>query len=571
MVDKYSRKIVTTIVLTLIFLATYIDFKNNYLISGFDTFFHVERIYEIRSAFKEGSLPGWLNFTTFHHVGQAINGMYPDISLWPLVYITNIFSPIRQIIAIKAIIMIATFFVTNLSVSKRFDKTNASYVSAIYILSGMCLRVFNDELQLGTAMVFIFLFPIIFNTRELIFSKTIDVTLIIKLALLYTIVIYSHLMSIFILYLVTGIFLIIRVIRCRDILPLINMFFSSALLFLTSLPILFRYYIISSSGIQPAFSSGNVTAVNFIDIFTEATWNSRTALSIVSIILLFVVFANLNYSKINELMPYVYAEIVIIILGTNLAPWSILQTLPILGDIQNTGWRFIIFSGAIPFILVLINFTKQSSKKILGTLFLVSICASINIYGNFHQSAHKNMSYLDEGTSHLLGIDDWVKLKSSGVNSNNISRDIIPDYAPKQINSEVINNGSTLSNSLQKRILTNQVLINNKVKSSSLNYTFNSISFHLANVNNASTLELPVYGYKTLDYEVTVDKKIHPYTISNLGFIQLHNIRKVHNITIKYSYPKLYEYLVYLSVAIFFILIVLLVFHTVYPLNFYIH
>lgn len=564
MVDKYLRKIITVIVLALIFFATYIDFKNNYLISGFDTFFHVERVYEIRSAFKSGNLPGWLNFMTFHHVGQAINGMYPDISLWPLVYITNMFSPIRQIIIIKAIIMIATYCVTNLSIAKRFDKRNASYIAAIYVLSGMCLRIFNDELQLGTAIVLVFLFPIIFNTKELMFSKKIDITLILKLSLLYTVVIYSHLMSIFVIYLITGIFLIIRIVQHRGFFPLINVFLTSMVLFLTSLPVLFRYYTISKSGIQSAYSDGNVTAINFVDIFTAADWNSRGSLSIVSVILIFAVFTNLNYSKINKLMPYVYAEIVIIILGTKLAPWSILQNLPILSSIQNTGWRFLIFSGAIPLIITLINFNKRVSEKILGVLFLISICASVNVYWGFHQSAQKNMVYFNGNTNHLLGVEDWVKLQSSGINNKNILRDIVPDYAPKQINSEVINNGSTLSDNLQKKILNNQILVNDKEKSSKLSYTFDSVSFRLTNIKNVSTLELPVYGYRTLNYQITVDKKLQSYTISDLGFIQLHNIKKAKNVTIRYAYPKIYEFLVYLSAIILIILLVLLISRTRY-------
>lgn len=43
---------VHAIFLLVVLIATYIDFKSNYVISGADTFFHAERIYEIRNALK---------------------------------------------------------------------------------------------------------------------------------------------------------------------------------------------------------------------------------------------------------------------------------------------------------------------------------------------------------------------------------------------------------------------------------------------------------------------------------------------------------------------------------------
>lgn len=552
---------VHAIFLVIVLIATYIDFKSNYVISGADTFFHAERVYEIRNAFKNGSFPGWLNFMTFHHVGQAINGMYPDISLWPLVYITNKLSPIHQIIIIRALILILTFFVSYVSISKRFDKENASYVSAIYSLSGMCLRIFNVELQLGTAVIFIFLFPIAFNTKDIIYSDKIDIKLILNMSLLCTIVIYSHLMSIFVLYMIIGIGIIGRFICYKKIYPIVNTFIASLFLILTSLPILFRYYIISKAGIQAPFSKNSVTTIKFIDIFSSSEWSSRTTLSIVTIVLLFIVISNFKVKKMNLLLPYLYGEITLIVLGTNLAPWSVLQNLPLFDSIQNTGWRFMIFSGVIPFILLLINFNRKSSRKILKVLFIIAIFASMSEYYNFHQSAQKNLVIFDGNNSKPLGVDDWVKLKSTGINSDKLTRDIIPDYAPKQIDSKVYANGSTLSEDLQNTIRFNQVKSDGKNINTIMEYTYEGVKFNFNNVKNISVLELPIYGYKTLNYHVTVNGKDVPYTISNLGFIKLNNVEKVRKVSIKYLYPKVYKYIIYFSTMILLILVGVKVFY----------
>ena len=170
-------------------------------------------------------------------------------------------------------------------------------------------------------------------------------------------------MSIFVLYVIIGIGIIGRFICYKKIYPIVNTFIASLFLILTSLPILFRYYIISKAGIQAPFSKNSVTTIKFIDIFSSSEWSSRTTLSIVTIVLLFIVISNFKVKKLNLLLPYLYGEITLIVLGTNLAPWSILQNLPLFDSIQNTGWRFMIFSGVIPFILLLINFSRKSSRK----------------------------------------------------------------------------------------------------------------------------------------------------------------------------------------------------------------
>ncbi|MEI2413145.1 hypothetical protein V8V50_00985 [Ligilactobacillus salivarius] len=241
-------------------------------------------------------------------------------------------------------------------------------------------------------------------------------------------------------------------------------------------------------------------------------------------------------------------------LGTNLAPWSILQNMPLFDSIQNTGWRFIIFSGAIPFILLLVNFSEKSSRKILKILFIIAILTSVNEYYSFHGSARKNMAIFSGDNNKILGAEDWVRLKSTGINSDKLTRDIIPDYAPNQIDSKVFANGSTLSDDLQNRIRYNQVKMNGKNVTTTKEYTYEGISFNFNNIKSASSIELPVYGYKTLNYHVTVNGKNVPYTISNLGFIELNNIRKIKNVKIEYLYPKMYKYIIYFSTIIILIL-----------------
>ena len=161
-----------------------------------DTRFHIGRIYDIREAFKAHSIPTWVNFDSYHGMGQAVNGMYPDITLWPFVFITNGLSFVNQVIAIKALILIATFLITYVSLVKHcFTKENSFYVAILYAFSGYSLYQFLYELQPGAIVIYIFTFPLIFSIKDVLYTQKIDLKLIIKLSLLFGIALYSDLLS----------------------------------------------------------------------------------------------------------------------------------------------------------------------------------------------------------------------------------------------------------------------------------------------------------------------------------------------------------------------------------------
>ena len=136
----------------------FIQTHQRYIISFGDTFFHAQRIYEIRMAFLSGHLPGWVNFLTFHNVGQAINGMYPDLTLWPLVLLTNTLKPINQIIVIRTLISLLSFVLTFLCVEKEYSKKTATMVAFVYTLSGMLLQQTCIFFNLGQCSFYLFYF-----------------------------------------------------------------------------------------------------------------------------------------------------------------------------------------------------------------------------------------------------------------------------------------------------------------------------------------------------------------------------------------------------------------------------
>lgn len=450
---KKKHHLVTIISVVLLCSFAFITMHSNYITTSDDTYFHAQRIFEIRTAFRSFSLPSWVNFLTFHHSGVAINSMYPDITLWPLVLLTNWLSPIHQIISIRLIIAILTYFVTYFSIAKHFDEISATYIASLYTLSGSVFRNFYVTLQPGKALPLIVLFPVLFVGKNIIYSQKIDIKSATKLALLNTFVIYSHFMSIFVMQLILGITLFIRLIHTRNLYSLYNWGLSILFLIPTSLPVIFRYYTISSNGILPPFSFGNVSTTNFIDLFVQSSWDATASLSIISLVMLSLVAFNLDHEKLKLLLPYIYLEIIIIVLGTNLAPWSLLQKLPLFANVQMTN-RFTFFAGAVPLIIFLINFTRKARISILRVIFCVAVFASASLFFSFYYNAQKNLVTVSSETKDYI-TTNTVNLTNSGINSDKITRNIVPDYLPAQVKTAPNSNGASLEKSTFNKILDN--------------------------------------------------------------------------------------------------------------------
>ena len=167
---KVRGSIVAILAVLLILMTVVITIKRG-LPMVWDTRFHIGRIYDIREAFLAHRIPTWVNFSSYHGMGQAINGMYPDITLWPFILITNGLSFVNQIIAIKVVILLATFIVTYISLVKHnFIKENSFYVAILYVFTGYSLYQFLYELQPGAIAIYIFTFPLIFSIEEVLYT-----------------------------------------------------------------------------------------------------------------------------------------------------------------------------------------------------------------------------------------------------------------------------------------------------------------------------------------------------------------------------------------------------------------
>lgn len=534
------------------------QFHLNYMIAGSDTFFHAQRINEIRQAFINGNLPNWLNFNSFFSAGQAVNGMYPDFTLWPFIFITDMLSPIHQLIAIKVLIAMMTFVVTFSSLNKRYNSLNSSLAALIYTYSGAVLRGVTTEFQPGVAIVLAFAFPLLFVFKETIESKRMDYILSIKLGLLMTIVINSHLLSAIAISMVAGVFLIVYSIKNKTINPFVNIILAGLIAVILCIPLIYRIITISKTGLLPPFGKGNIIADPITILFTNVKWNAKTSFSTLSLILLLIVFIGLDKKKINNLMPFILIESLLVVFSTDLTPWTIFNNIPIINNFQESSWRFALFLGVIPIILLLENFKVQTSKYILMLLSTLSLLAATQVTTNYVYNHGSTLTSMTSKTKADLPANTDVKLTSSGINSERILRTLIPDYAPDKISIDPNSNGQALSPAVQNILINHLATQKNKsTKLTKTSSTTNSVTYHGKNIKQGN-LQLPIFGYSSLNYKVTVNNKSVNWTTDNNGFITIHNPSNNNHETISItSYaPHIYPLLVWISFVLFFAMII---------------
>lgn len=550
-----NKKTISVILLFFISLFGWMlwQFHFNYMISGSDTFFHTQRVFEIRQAFLHGNLPSWLNFNTFFSAGQAVNGMYPDFTLWPFVLITNMLSPIHQVIAIKGLIAALTFVVTFISLNKQYKSFNSSMAALIYTYSGAVLRDITTEFQPGTAIVLAFAFPILFTFKDIIESKKIDIPLALKLGILMTIVINSHLLSAIALSMIAGVFLIVISIKNRTFMPWLNLIIAGATSVILCLPIIYRVMTISKTGLLPPFGKGNIIADPITILFANSKWNARVAFSTLSLIIIFIVAAGLNTKKIKKLTPWILVESLLIIFSTDMFPWAIFNHVPVINNFQESGWRFALFLGVIPIILLLENFKEQTSQFILIVLSILSLSAATQVTTNYIYNHGQNLNTVTATSTKDVGLNQDVKLTSSGINSETIQRTLIPDYAPDKIALEPNSNGQSLSFDIQNK-LKNHWATQGKQKVALIKTasTTNSVSYRGKNLKSGD-VQLPVFGYSSLNYLISVNGKSVKWTTDDQGFITINNDQNLRSarITIGNAYPHLYSYLLWISFVLF--------------------
>lgn len=435
-------------------------------------------------------------------------------------------------------------------IKHKFIKENSFYIAILYTFSGYSLYQFLYELQPGAIIIYIFTFPLIFSIEQVLYVGSINKRLIIKLSLLFGIALYSHLLSAVVIAFLIIILWFVRIILEKELnyYSILNLFFASILTFFYSMPVLYRIYTISKSGIAPPCGKGIVDSENLIDIFTNPSVYARITLSFVALVLLIL---SLHYfGKNSEISKLLVAEMVIIILCSNLIPWNFLGKLPLIDMLQFTPWRFGIYLSALPMLAFL--YTKINNKNMI--LFVLALLSLIAIPECLKQN------------SSIFATSQCTFLNNKNIKENNHDRNFdftIRDYLPTKIIGSSVNNDVPQFIKDQSMCPKIEGEKHQKIKIKKIVKNYGNISLYNQESIKKENIVIPIYYYSSLNYHVYVNgSKVSKITESNHGFMQFklnRSLQKNSEIIIRYNNPKLYNILLGISIALYLIMTIILI------------
>lgn len=517
-----------------------------------DTFFHIGRIYEIRYAFQHFEFPNWLNFQSFFGIGQAVNGMYPDISLYPFVLLTMLLSPFHQVVAIQVLIAMLTIIVTYVCLTRRHVPTDISlYTSTIYTFALLCRKM---EFQPGISIILIFGLPMAFTTFDILVSKNFDIKLALKFALVVILVLYSHFMSIIVLaFMMASIFAYLLITKKTSIYAITNILVAMIISILAISPIIYRYLLINQSGItMPAFQ-GNIHSASLPLLIKD---------NFVAFFVIIVSFLTYHKKSIRSAFtsPLTLLILYVCFLCTYF-PWKLFNHVPLVNNFQFAYVRF----SPILFIIAAIFISQTQGKSIsrtykkLGVLAILMILLSTALLILIPRARKINFPFnADTYKAVTLVMGSYNK------EEQHVNQDMYYDYYPYGVSSS-LKNGIFLSKKGQ-RIVWNPTIKSGKnqipIKKVAINNGVN-ITPKKSLTSTTGKITLPMLGYKSLNYQVRVNGKNVSYTINGLYLaIHQHHLSRSDVITVMFHNPTIYTWLMVIALIYVVLLISVLVYLT---------
>ncbi|MCT0013521.1 hypothetical protein [Weissella confusa] len=535
-----SRNIVLMFILwTLGIIAWYWQFPN--FASSGDTFFHASRVLEIRNAFKSGSMPPLLAMTTFHHVGTAIPGMYPDFFLWPLVLITNWLSFTHQILMIRIITLWLTFWVTYIVLRKRNHNVadfNLAVLSLIFTLSGYALYTAFREFQPNTALIYAFSLPIFWTTKDWLNENQFNWRISIKLGMVAGFIALNHLLSVVVYLMLIIPFLLYKLYK-KNWRLLLNGTVAGLTALILASPFLLRYAVLIQNKMLMPFGQGNVKGTDLIKLLTEATWGART--SFATPMLLLIIIGLVYFGAENRNRDAWLTLGLLALYSSQDMLWALINKVPYFNSLQYTPWRFAIYLS-IPIVVML---SRISTKRWMGILTIMSgvtiLAATQFAYANSSRTA-PIANTLPKSYDTNVGV---FLIDEKDLQSDRLTRTIVQDYAPASMGTD--------SGSLSEKGK-NVFLYHTVTDRKNNNFMVHSFGTSKVVLNTEFKVErndkLPVFAYQGWKYVVKINGKKVESTVSRGLLSVKREILPGSEIVVnaRFKYQKAYNTLIVLSI-----------------------
>lgn len=559
-----------------------------------DTWFHLMRIREMNVTIKAQQLPNLISMNSFGNVGQAIAGIYPSWTLMPFVWVTKNLSPITQWYVIGALIVITTSLVMYIVLTQLISTRWWCHLGAIAYAFSTISVGFVTNGNLGTTLGLIFL-PLVAYGLILILrleKNYADVWIGLGVGLLLLTHVMSALLSIIFVMIVAG----YCVFKRRD--KLVDFFKSGLIAALIGLPTLILNLLLLGQIMSPSWFDLTKHTLNIPDVLglssllslKYAYWN----ISLISLIVLLVSVIYFKQFKVEKIL--IGVAVGFLFIATDVFPWQSFKDGP-LAIIQFPG-RLVVFPFVVLFILAMVVLEQRFQKwqvlktVMIGLFGLALVVPFIQIQKNYDKLTsyphYATTGYNSRGRTTL----DNATFKLPSFNDTRVYIDYMPSqmtpYTVKLASQHV---GSSASNAMVDVVKYHSVRPRNYVLKDMnvINHygSYVAVPQHVKQQNQASDFqqlntntlkikttvsqygvyELPFWGYKGLDYDVTINGQPVKTQISQYGRL-LALLRKGDNtITIHSRWPIVYVVSVIIMGTTFLILTMLIIFNAIYHSN----
>lgn len=502
--------------------------KANFVGYGWDMYFHLSRIWDIRDSILSGNGFPLVSLNKFHQSGSAALSLYPYINLIPIVLLSFIVKSFVHLIYIVFILrnllsMIIAFY-SSYYFNK--DKSISFIFASVYTLSTMVLWYAFYGMDMGVTSSLIFLPLVMFGTLHLLKENKWK-----ELSIGVSIISLCHIITAVLSVIFVGSLIAMNYRKIKEKSFIFSLIKAAVfVLIITSFFwVQFLLLMVENHISMPAamFNLYGEDFTNLIDsVFSNQITEFISLPAFVGIVVSAVSYKNME--KINKQLFII--SILVILIASQFFPWSLLNGTFIRTTFQRS-WRVYPFAQLILCYLFsygVVKLCHSKKRKIIVTISVIfaTLCVQLvsqkNVINYFN---HKNydVSHI-ENDNGLLFSDYWQK--------------------------------SFTSDASMYQLVNNRQAISSKGEKVSLRLRGNgTYTFKLK--NNIKELNMPFMIYKSIKYKVKIDNNFAKLTFNSKNQLVIKNLNKgKHKVTV--SVQK--SWYNYLSFAISILGIILIIF-----------
>ncbi|KRM05517.1 hypothetical protein FC89_GL001216 [Liquorilactobacillus ghanensis DSM 18630] len=510
-----------------------------------DSSFHFSRVEEIYRNLSEHHLFTFIASYTFNHTGVGNFLFYPAVFLYPWALLRFWFNPINAFIIWYGMFIFATLaigYYSMLDFSK--SKTRSFIFAIIYTIAPYHLYLGIYNYVLGEFVAYTFL-PLVFLGAYHVFWK--DTQKWPLLAIGISLLLYSHLLSVYLVGLILVCLLLGKLIVQRNFkLERILALGKSVILAILLSSFILVPFVTDFMNQKIAAPKGGffflMTAQQLID---PSISNTIAINRSVGIVILLTAFLGWYFVKENPRERTIYfIGLILLCSSTTLIPWSSFKhntiILNIIGKIQfpyrlNSYSSLFLSSTASLGISQLMEHTNwKYPKKFVWVAFV--LLSFIGYYGSiqpvFDRIIAANHNFLTKDKGNLISLPINALINKN--NYNNIFSYLVlygeTDYYHKYPAKDAM--------AYNQSIYNNQVILGKRVVKATPKVSANKITYLVHKNKTEKNINLPVIAYNHT--QVKLNGKRVNYTRSFRGTVQVKTKQKNNQVTVSYQPSKFF-------------------------------